>query len=126
MKKQEKSGCDDSDKESGEEEDGDTTDGSVSDDSVGDDDKNDAGDKETEERELKDPIPGPSTISRTGEYFEESEPKPKKMNHDDIKNYYYQELVDLKKNEDYERKTMDREMQDVLDRQKMGGFFVNH
>ena len=63
--------------------------------------------------------------SRLGEYFEEeeSEPKPKKqkINHDEVEANYYQELLDLKKCENDERKTMEREMQELLDEQKLEG-----
>ena len=36
-----------------------------------------------------------------------------------MKDNYYQELVDLKRNEDYERKSMGREIQDVLEKHKL-------
>ena len=132
----EESECDESEEESeeesGEEEDGhnnEKEDGSVTDDNIGDNDKNDAGDKETEERSEIEPTPGPSYIKRSwpSEYIEEeedSEPKPKKMNHDDMKNYYYHELVDLKRDENYERETMDRDMQDIhqfIKKEKING-----
>ena len=62
---------------------------------------------------------GQATVKE--EYFEGKEPKPKKpkLDFQVMKANYYQELVDLKRDEDYERKTMDREIQDVLDRQKL-------
>ena len=49
------------------------------------------------------------------------EPNPKKVKIEylDLKDNLYQELVGLKKNEDLERNTMDREIQEVLDKQKL-------
>ena len=57
------------------------------------------------------------------EYVEKEEPEPKpkipKLDFQVMKANYYQELVDLQRNEDYERKTMEGELQDVIDKHKL-------
>ena len=69
---------------------------------------------------------GPVEEGKAREFLnfeEEEEPEPKtkklKLNFQVMKAIYYQELLDLKRIEDYERKTMDREIQDVLDKHKL-------
>ena len=57
------------------------------------------------------------TEGRKGEYFEEPEPSKPKVDFHVLKANFYQDLLDLKRNEDYEKKTMEREMQDVIDKQ---------